>query len=63
MRETVQKIRTALGDGGIQKQVLAAEAGVHRNSLSDVESDQWNPRLKTLEALSNAVDRIKERRA
>lgn len=63
MTSLLDKIRVAVTTGGIQKTELAEEAEVHRNSLVDVEKPTWNPRYRTAEALSKAVDRIKERRA
>jgi DNA-binding XRE family transcriptional regulator len=63
MTAEIVKIRHALTAGEIQKAALAMEAGLHRNSLVDVESDEWNPRYKTVLALCAAVDRIKARRA
>lgn len=61
--DVVRKIRAAVADGGIRKTELADEAGVNRKALDDVHSDEWNPQLKTLLALGDAVDRIMTRRA
>ncbi len=63
MSDILEKIRTAVTTGGIQKNELATEAGVHRNSLKGIDDEDWNPRYQTLIALSNAVDAIKVRRA
>lgn len=57
------KVRTAVDRQAISKAELARRAGLHANSLSDVESPDWNPRWRTLEALCVAVDEILAERA
>lgn len=57
------EIRKAISQSAITKAELARRASVHPNSLATVESEDWNPRWKTLEALCAAVTEIKAERA
>lgn len=57
------EVRDAISRSGITKAELARKAGVHANTLANVEADAWSPRWKTLEALCQAADEIKAERA
>jgi transcriptional regulator with XRE-family HTH domain len=63
MRESIERIRQAVTTNGLKKSVLAAEAGLGVDTLTGVEEPEWNPRAKTVEALTDALDRIANRLA
>lgn len=42
------------------KKALANEAGVHQNSLTGIETDEWNPTLNTVANLLEAVKRLEK---
>lgn len=56
-------VRDAILRSVIPKAELARRAGVHPNTLAKVESPDWSPRWKTLEALCKAADAIRAERA
>jgi transcriptional regulator with XRE-family HTH domain len=59
MRESLDRIRRAVADGSpLKKSALAKEAGVSVDALSGVESEDWNPKARTVDALIGALDRI-----
>ena len=37
---------------------LAEAAGLHRNTLRDLDSPDWNPRIETLRRALTAIERI-----
>lgn len=51
VNETIERLRAALQQPGITKRKLAADAGIHRNTLLGCEDDDWNPSAKTLRAI------------
>jgi transcriptional regulator with XRE-family HTH domain len=56
-------VRDAVARSNIAKADLARRAGIHSNTLSGMESAEWNPRWRTLEALCGAVEAIRAERA
>ena len=54
------RIRALLGRPHMTKALLADRAGVHRNTLNGVESDDWNPQAKTLQSIMAAVERLEK---
>jgi len=52
------EVRNAITRHGISKAELARRAGVHANTLANVEAAEWSPNWKTLEALCRATDEI-----
>ena len=52
---TRDEIRTARIRLGMTKLELAERAKVHRNTLQDMDSEGWNPRAKTMEALARVI--------
>lgn len=52
------RIAAVLRQPKITKALLAEYAGVHVNSLRDIESPDWNPLVKTLEAIMVAVGKF-----
>lgn len=63
MRESLDRIRRAVTDGGLKKSKLAEEAGLRIDALTGIEKEDWNPRAATVEALTGALDRIAARLA
>lgn len=57
------EVRNAITKHAISKAELARRAGVHANTLANVEGPDWSPRWKTLEALCLAADAIRLERA
>lgn len=57
------EVRDAIARSAITKADLARRAEVHANTLANVESPDWSPRWKTLEALCRAADAIRGERA
>ncbi|WP_374139452.1 helix-turn-helix domain-containing protein [Sphingomonas sp.] len=51
VNDTIQRLRAALKRPGFTKLRLAADAGIHRNTLLGCESDDWNPSANTLRAI------------
>jgi len=52
-------VRAALDHPGISSRAqLAREAGIHENTLRNIDSPDWSPRWKTLVALCSAADRL-----
>lgn len=58
MRESLDRIRRAVTEGGLKKSKLAEEAGLSTDALTGIEDEGWNPKAKTVEALTDALDRI-----
>lgn len=56
-RRSPDDVREAI-KGGVTKAELARRAGVHKNTLANVESPDWAPRWPTLEKLCEAVDEM-----
>jgi len=56
-------VRSAVARSAISKAELARAAGMHPNSLSGLEREDWNPRWQTLSDLCKAVESIKMARA
>lgn len=54
------RIMDLLGRPHMTKAMLAERAGVHRNTLNGVENGAWNPRVKTLEKIMGAVERLEK---
>lgn len=49
--DLIERIRAALRKKGVTAVDLAYSAKLHRNTLSGVERDDWNPTASTLRAL------------
>lgn len=48
VRDTIERLRAAIKMKGITKRGLAAQAGLHENTLKGCESDSWDPKASTL---------------
>lgn len=55
-------VRETVGELGVQKKDLAEKAQVNKNTLNGIESPDWNPKWKTLEALCKAASAIRFKR-
>jgi hypothetical protein len=53
----MERVRSAIGSGRVQKKALAERAGFHREILRNVGAG-WNPRVKTLVRLLRALDEL-----
>lgn len=49
--DLIERIRAALDRKGVTAVALAFKAGLHRNTLSGVDREDWNPTAATLMAL------------
>jgi transcriptional regulator with XRE-family HTH domain len=52
------RIRACLARDGFSFVTIAGLAGVHPNTLRDYESEDWNPKIDTLERIMRVVDGI-----
>ena len=57
------RIVAVLAQPGMNKVLLANQAGVHRNTLNGVERSDWNPTGHTLDAIMGAVERLEKTKA
>lgn len=53
--ETIQEIRDFLKTSGMTRQRLSRLAGIEHTALLRVFEDSWNPTVKTLRAICNAI--------
>jgi len=51
--QLIDRIRAIVDDGAMSRSGLARAAGLHANSLRDLESPGWNPTAETLRKLEN----------
>ncbi len=51
--QLIERIRAIVDDGSMSRSGLARAAGLHANSLRDLESPGWNPTAETLRKLEN----------
>jgi 3,4-dihydroxy 2-butanone 4-phosphate synthase / GTP cyclohydrolase II len=49
----IEKLRGLVSDGGLSKSGLARAAGLHANTLRDLEQADWNPTAETLKKLES----------
>lgn len=49
----IDRIRAIVADGTMSRSGLARAAGLHANSLRDLDSPGWNPTAETLRKLEN----------
>jgi 3,4-dihydroxy 2-butanone 4-phosphate synthase / GTP cyclohydrolase II len=49
--ELIQKVRNLVTNGGMSRSGLARAAGLHANTLRDLEEGDWNPTAETLRKL------------
>ncbi len=49
--QLIEKVRNLVTQGGMSRSGLARAAGLHANTLRDLEEDDWNPTAETLRKL------------
>ena len=49
--QLIQKLRALVNDGGMSRSGLARAAGLHANTLRDLDAPDWNPTAETLRKL------------
>ena len=59
----ITRIQKFVDSATVTKTALAAKAGLPLSTLIGMEYADWNPKAKTLAALSRAVDHIEADRA
>lgn len=50
-QDLIQKVRNLVTQGGMSRSGLARAAGLHANTLRDIEAADWNPTAETLRKL------------
>ena len=53
--ELIEKLRNLVIDGGMSRSGLARAAGLHANTLRDLDSPDWNPTADTLRKLETFI--------
>ncbi len=53
--QLIEKLRSLVTDGGMSRSGLARAAGLHANTLRDLESPDWNPTAETLRKLETFI--------
>ena len=56
--DLIERIRAALRQKGVTAVALAHKAGLHRNTLSGLDREDWNPTAATLKALEPHIAAI-----
>src|SRR3546814_4936991 len=51
--QLIDRIRAIVDDGSMSRSGLARAAGLHANSLRDLDSPGWNPTAETLRKLES----------
>ncbi len=51
--QLIEKLRALVTEGGLSRSGLARAAGLHANTLRDLDSPDWNPTAETLRKLEN----------
>ncbi len=53
--QLIERLRSLVTDGGMSRSGLARAAGLHANTLRDLESPDWNPTADTLRKLETFI--------
>ena len=53
--QLIEKVRRLVTEGGMSRSGLARAAGLHANTLRDLENDEWNPTAETLKKLETIL--------
>ncbi len=53
--QLIEKLRALVTDGGMSRSGLARAAGLHANTLRDLDSPDWNPTADTLRKLETFI--------
>lgn len=59
--DIVKKIKAYMKSTGITPYALALAAGLHKNTLRDIHSPDWSPRLSTLRKIEAHINRQQRR--
>ena len=59
--EILREIRSFKRERGLTNSRLARDAGLHENTLRDIDKPKWNPRVRTVEKLQRRITRLRER--
>ena len=51
--QLINKLRSLVNDGGLSRSGLARAAGLHANTLRDLDEPGWNPTAETLRKLES----------
>ena len=51
--QLIEKLRSLVTDGGLSRSGLARAAGLHANTLRDLDQPEWNPTAETLRKLES----------
>jgi 3,4-dihydroxy 2-butanone 4-phosphate synthase/GTP cyclohydrolase II len=51
--QLIEKLRSLVNDGGLSRSGLARAAGLHANTLRDLDHNDWNPTTDTLRKLES----------
>lgn len=54
----IERVRAALKQKGVTARGVAQKAGLHRNTLSGIDREDWNPTATVLKALEPHVEAI-----
>jgi 3,4-dihydroxy 2-butanone 4-phosphate synthase/GTP cyclohydrolase II len=54
--QLIDRIRSIVDDGSVSRSGLARAAGLHANSLRDLDSPSWNPTAETLRKLEQWLE-------
>ena len=51
--QLIEKLRHLVTEGGLSRSGLARAAGLHANTLRDLDAADWNPTAETLRKLES----------
>jgi lambda repressor-like predicted transcriptional regulator len=54
----IERVRAAVKHKGVTARGLAHKAGLHRNTLCNIDREDWNPTAAVLKALEPHVETI-----
>lgn len=54
----IERVRSAVKQKGVTARGLAHKAGLHRNTLCNIDREDWNPTAAVLRALEPHIDSI-----
>lgn len=56
----IERVRAALKHKGVTARGLAHKAGLHRNTLCNIDREDWNPTAAVLRALEPHIEAIEQ---
>lgn len=54
----IERVRAAVKQKGVTARGLAQKAGLHRNTLCNIDREDWNPTATVLKALEPHIEAI-----